>query len=162
MYDKLYHGAAYYPELWDAETIKKDIVLMKEAGINVVRMGEFAWATMEPEKDKINLDFFEEMINLLYKNGIETILCTPTPTPPIWLTHHHPKRMFVDQDGNVMSHGARQQICTNNKHFRERSDIIVTAMAQRFADHPAVIAWQLDNEFKCHVAECYCETCKLL
>lgn len=162
MYDKLYHGAAYYPELWDAEVIKEDIKWMKEAGINVVRMGEFAWATMEPEKDKINLDFFEEIVNLLYQNGIETILCTPTPTPPVWLTHNHPKRMFVDKDGTVMSHGARQQICTNNRHFRERSDIIVKAMAQRFADNPAVIAWQLDNEFKCHVAECYCETCKKL
>lgn len=79
---------------------------MKKVGVNVVRMGEFAWAKMEPKQDQIDISFFVDIIDKLYENGIETIICTPTPTPPIWLTHGHPERMYVDADGTVMSHGA--------------------------------------------------------
>jgi beta-galactosidase len=82
---KLYHVAAYYPELWSENVIEQDIKLMLETGINVVRIGEFAWSTIEPVEDKINMSFFEDIVNKLYDHGIETIFCTPTPTPPIWV-----------------------------------------------------------------------------
>ncbi|MCY9668108.1 beta-galactosidase [Paenibacillus alginolyticus] len=157
---KLYHGTAYYPELWDERTMEEDIRYMKEAGINVVRMGEFAWAKMEPEQDKIDLSFFAAIIRKLYENGIQTIMCTPTPTPPIWLSHNHPERMFVDAEGRTMSHGARQHACTNHPFYRERSRMVIEALAKAVGRLPGVIGWQTDNEFKCHVAECYCETCK--
>lgn len=162
MKSQLYYGAAYYPELWDEKTIEEDIRYMKKVGINVVRMGEFAWAKMEPKQDQIDISFFVDIIDKLYENGIETIICTPTPTPPIWLTHGHPERMYVDADGTVMSHGARQHVCTNNPFFRERSRIIIEAMSKAVGNHPGVIAWQTDNEFKCHVQECMCSTCKKL
>ena len=42
-----YLGAAYYPELWDKSEILKDVERMKSVGINCVRVGEFAWGTME-------------------------------------------------------------------------------------------------------------------
>ncbi|MFS0637669.1 beta-galactosidase [Mesobacillus foraminis] len=159
---KLYHGAAYYPELWDEKTIEEDIELMKEAGINVARIGEFAWSQMEPAEGEISLTFFEEMINKLYENGIDTVMCTPTPTPPIWLSHGHPERMYVESDGTVMGHGSRQHVCTNNRYFRERAAIITEHIAQALGNLPGLIGWQIDNEFKCHVAECMCETCKEL
>ncbi|WP_078544594.1 beta-galactosidase [Litchfieldia alkalitelluris] len=162
MTKKLYHGAAYYPELWPEETIEEDIKYMLEAGINVVRIGEFAWSSMEKEEGKIDLSFFVNIINRLSEHGIETVMCTPTPTPPIWLTHNHPERMHVDQEGHVMVHGSRQHICTNNPVFREKAAIITREIAKAIGNLPDVIAWQLDNEFKCHVSECYCETCKSL
>lgn len=162
MVNKLYYGAAYYPELWHEEAITTDIRYMLELGINVVRMGEFAWSTMEPNENDISLDYFAATIDRLYDAGIETVMCTPTPTPPIWMSHGHPERLFVDSEGDTMSHGARQHMCTNNAYFRERTRVIVEAMAQAVGNHPGVIAWQIDNEFKCHVAECYCETCKRL
>lgn len=84
---KLYHGACYYPELWDEETIQQDIDIMREVGVNVVRIGEFAWSVMEPEEGKIDVGFFKEIIARLYESGIETIMCTPTLTPPIWFSH---------------------------------------------------------------------------
>jgi beta-galactosidase len=116
MSKKLYHGAAYYPELWDEKVIEEDIIEMKKTGINVVRIGEFAWASMEPEEGKFDLSFFTRMINNLYENGIETVMCTPTPTPPIWFSHNHPERMYVDADGKVMGHGSRQHACTNHPY----------------------------------------------
>jgi beta-galactosidase len=159
---KLYHGAAYYPELWNNAAIEQDIKLMKEAGINVARIGEFAWSTMEPEEGNIDIRFFAEMIHKLYENGIETVMCTPTPTPPIWLSHGHPERMYVDEHGTVMGHGSRQHVCTNNAYFREKADMITEQIAKAVGSLPGVIGWQIDNEFKAHVAECMCATCKSL
>lgn len=162
MSKKLYHGAAYYPELWDEKVIDEDIKLMKKTGINVVRIGEFAWAAMEPEEDKFDLNFFINIINKLYKNGIETVMCTPTPTPPIWFTDGHPERMYVDHDGRVMGHGSRQHACTNHPYFRERAVLIAENIAKAVGGLPGVIGWQIDNEFKCHISECMCGTCKEL
>lgn len=157
---KTYYGAAYYPELWDKKTIEQDIRLMKETGINVVRMGEFVWSKMEPNQDEINVAYFTDIIHRLYENGIETVFCTPTPTPPIWMSHGHSERMHVNENGVTMVHGSRQHACTNNDFFRERSRIIIKAIAKSLGRLPGLIAWQTDNEFKCHVSECMCESCK--
>ncbi len=162
MIKKLYHGAAYYPELWSREIIDQDIVHMKAAGINVVRMGEFLWSRLEPMENEIDTSFLVEMVDLFYSNGIETILCTPTVTPPIWLTDGNPETLVVDASGTRMHHGARQHVCTNHPYFRERSEIIVEHMARAVGKHPGVILWQLDNELKSHVSECMCDTCKEL
>lgn len=159
---KLYHGAAWYPELWEEAVLEQDMALMKEAGINVVRIGEFAWAAMEPVEGEIDLSFFVRVIERLYENGIETVLCTPTPTPPVWLTHGHPERSYVDADGRVMGHGSRQHICTNNAYFREKAAIITEHIAKAAGRLPGLIAWQIDNEFKAHVSACMCGTCKSL
>ncbi|WP_202077727.1 beta-galactosidase [Caldalkalibacillus salinus] len=159
---QLYHGAAYYPELWDAKTREEDIRLMKKTGINVVRMGEFAWSTMEPEEDNIDIQFFADMIDQLYHHGIDTIMCTPTPTPPIWLSHGHPERMHVHQDGTTMAHGSRQHVCTNHPYFRKRAAIITEHMARAIGTRPGLVGWQIDNELKAHVGECYCATCQTL
>ncbi len=157
---KFYHGAAYYPELWSPAERVRDIQQMKELNINVVRMGEFAWSTMEPEPDMISLDFFIETMDMLHQAGISTVFCTPTPTPPVWLTHGHPERLHVNEKGERMNHGARQHICTNNGYFRERTAVIVEAIAKKLSGHPGLIAWQIDNEFKGHVSECHCDTCR--
>ncbi|MGM0875788.1 MAG: beta-galactosidase [Bacillota bacterium] len=162
MSKKLYHGTAYYPELWSEETIEEDIKYMIEAGINVVRMGEFAWSTIEKLEGKIDVGFFVKIINKMSEHGIETVMCTPTPTPPIWLTHNHPERMNVDEDGRIMGHGSRQHICTNNAYFRKKAAIITEEIAKAVGSLPGVIGWQIDNEFKCHVSECMCGTCKTL
>ncbi|QHZ46474.1 beta-galactosidase [Bacillus sp. NSP9.1] len=162
MKKKLYHGACFYPELWDEATLEEDIKLMKETGINVVRIGEFAWSTMEPEEGKIDVGFFADVIKKLDDNGIDTVMCTPTATPPIWLTHGHPERMYVNEKGETMGHGSRQHVCTNHPYFRKRARLITEQIAEKIGRLLGLIGWQLDNEFKCHVAECMCETCKTL
>ena len=160
MNNKLYYGAAWYPELWSEDVLEQDILLMKETGINIVRIGEFSWSVLEPEEGKINIRSFVKYIEKLHRNGIDTVMCTPTATPPIWLTHEHPERCYVDESGKVMGHGARQHICTNNPYFRERAAIITEQLAREIGALPGLIMWQLDNEFKAHVSECMCDICK--
>lgn len=151
----LYHGVAYYPELWPEADVERDIAEMRKLGLNVARMGEFAWAKMEPEEGEISLDFFRRVMDKLHAAGIQVVLCTPTATPPVWLTHGHPERAFMDASGNVMIHGARQHVSYEHPAVRKASFRIVEAMARELGRHPALIAWQIDNEFKCHVAEDY-------
>lgn len=157
---KLYYGAAYYPELWNDDVIEQDIALMKEANINVVRMGEFAWSVLEPHENDFHVDAFVEVIKKLHDNGINTVFCTPTATPPIWISNNHPERMIVDVNGRTMTHGGRQQVCTNNPYFRKRAEIIIDKIAQVYGNMPGVIGWQLDNEIKGNVSECYCDECR--
>ncbi|HYD83129.1 MAG TPA: beta-galactosidase, partial [Opitutus sp.] len=150
---KLFHGVCYYPELWPETEIDRDIAEMKRVGINFVRMGEFAWSRIEPEEGRISLDFFVGVMDRLHAAEIGVVLCTPTPTPPVWLTHGHPERCFVDADGNVMGHGARQHASYENPDVRAACLRIVEACSAALGKHPALVAWQIDNEFKCHVAE---------
>lgn len=152
-------GVPYYPEHWSIKDRKQDPLRMKAAGVNVVRMAEFAWSLMEPQRDQFDFSLFQEVSEKMGKHGIKTILCTPTATPPRWLTEGNEKWFRVDVDGNPMQHGNRQHVCTNNHEFRAESRRITRVMAEAFKDNPQVIGWQTDNEFYCHFSECYCDAC---
>lgn len=151
--EKLVHGVCYYPELWPSEDIERDIAEMKDLGINTIRIGEFAWSSMEPEEGKISTDFFLEVLNKFYAAGIAVVFCTPTPTPPVWLTHGHPDRLFMNFDGERLIHGSRQHVSYEHPAVRAACFRIVERIAKDLGSHPAIIAWQIDNEIKCHVAE---------
>ncbi|MCK5739517.1 beta-galactosidase [bacterium] len=157
---KLYQSAAYYPELWPLDQIDNDIQRMQTAGLNAVRITEFAWSRMEPEEGKYDFEWLQLTLDKLHAAGIGAILCTPTPTPPAWLTEKHPEMLFVNRDDKTMIHGARRHYCYNSPVYREHSARITTEIARRFGRHPAVIGWQTDNEFFCHVQACYCDTCR--
>ncbi len=150
---KLYHGVAYYPELWPLDNIDDDIAEMKKIGINVARMAEFAWSTMETEEGKIDLSLFKMVMDKMHKAGIHVVLCTPTATPPIWLTHGHPERLHKNEDGEILSHGARQHASYEHPAVKKACFNIIRAMTKELGEHPALIGWQLDNEMKAHVAE---------
>ena len=156
---KLYYGAAYYPELW-LDKVAEDIKLMKEVGINLVRVGEFAWAYLEPEEGKYEFEWLEEVLNKVYENGIKFILCTPTATPPIWVTYNYPETRYVDRDGIQHVHGSRQHVCVNSPKYIALTKKIVEEIAKRFGTHKGLIGWQIDNEFLCHRRGCYCDRCK--
>jgi beta-galactosidase len=152
-------GAPYYPEHWTPEDRENDPERMAAAGMNVVRMAEFAWDLMEPRPGKFDFSLFDETIERLGSHGIQTILCTPTAAPPRWLSLRHPDWMRIDRNGRPMIHGSRQHFCTNQPGFRKESARITKAMASHFATNPQVIGWQTDNEFYCHINECYCPAC---
>jgi beta-galactosidase len=149
----LHHGACYYPELWPEADIERDIAGIKAAGLTVVRMGDFAWSHLEPEDGKISLALFVKVMDRLHAAGIGVVFCTPTASAPIWLTHGHPERCFVDAEGRVMSHGARQHVSYEHPDVRAACFRIVDAIGRALGNHPALVAWQIDNEFKCHVGE---------
>ncbi len=149
----LYHGASYYPELWPEADIDRDIAGIKAAGLNVVRLGDFAWSHLEPEEGRISTALFARVMDKLHAAGIGVVFCTPTASAPVWLSHGHPERRFVDAEGRVMSHGARQHVSYEDPAVRAACFRIVEALGRDLGRHPALVAWQIDNEFKCHVGE---------
>ena len=146
-----YHGAAYYPELWPEENIDRDIKQMHEAGINVVRIGEFAWANMETVEGKFSFDFFIRVMDKMHAASIATVMCTPTATPPIWVIDGHPNRCVKTAEGVILSHGSRQHASYCHPDVRKYCFRIVDELAKAVGKHPGLLAWQIDNELKCHV-----------
>jgi len=159
-WNRFLFGVVYYPEHWTTNERRDDVRLMAEAGVNTVRMAEFAWDRMEPEEGVFDFSFFDEAIRELSAVGISTVLCTPTAAPPRWLTEAHPDWLRVDADGRTMVHGSRQHVCTTHPGFREASRRITLAMAEHFSGNRDVIGWQTDNELNCHFRECHCEACQ--
>ncbi|WP_455382710.1 beta-galactosidase [Salinispira pacifica] len=158
--DHLLFGAAYYPEQWDEQTRAQDVVRMRDARFNCVRMGEFAWARLEPEQDRFDFSLFDEQIELLGAAGIRTMMGTPSAAPPAWLTAAHPELLRVDREGRRMAHGSRQHACYNSPVFRERTAAAVRELASHYRSNTNVVGWQVDNEFFCHFRECYCDSCR--
>lgn len=157
-----YLGAAYYPEAWPPAQLDTDIALMQQAGINLVRIAEFAWAKLEPQPGVYDFGWLHTVVEKLGAAGIPIIMGTPTCTPPVWLSEAHPQILFVREDGSVMGHGSRRHACPNNPIFRDSSARIVTALAKAFGHDPRIIGWQIDNEVGSpwQFRSCCCTVCR--
>ena len=160
MQDQMYIGAAYYPELWDKDEIEKDIARCKQAGVNVLRIGEFSWSELEPREGEFHLEWLKDVVDRLYEAGIFVVLCTPSATPPRWLLTHYPETRMVMHDLVRADVSSRCHTCKTSPIMREKNRIIVTKLCEAFAHHPGVIGWQIDNEIFPYTNGCYCENCK--
>lgn len=140
-------GTAWYPEQWPESRWEADLTLMQQAGIHLVRVGEFAWSRMEPAEGQYDLDWLERAINAAGKHGIYTVVGTPTAAPPAWLTQKYPETLRVDEEGHRAEHGNRQQFNWANAKYREMARKIAEQLAKRLGHNPYVLGWQIDNEY---------------
>ncbi|RDZ59696.1 beta-galactosidase, partial [Haloferax sp. Atlit-12N] len=153
-------GVCYFPEHWPREQWESDARQMAEAGIEYVRLAEFSWGVIEPTLGGLDFSWLDEAVDILADHGLNVVLCTPTATPPKWLVDEHPEILQADPDGTPRHFGSRRHYCFNSPRYREETRRIVSEMAAHYADHPAVVGWQTDNEFGCHgTVRCYCEDC---
>ncbi len=143
---KFLYGVDYYPEAWDESQWEKDATMMQEAGINFVRLAEFAWVKMEPQEGHFNFDWLDRALKVLNAHGIKAVLGTPTASPPAWLYEKYPDIAAMDPNGTRYRYGSRRNYCLHNPAFIAATRRIVTAMAEHYKDHPGVIGWQIDNE----------------
>lgn len=159
MNDPILFGAAYYPEDWPESQRPRDIEMMKKAGMNVMRFGEFAWHNMEPRPGEFDFSWLHRVVDDLGKNGIKSILGTPTATPPRWFLLRYPDAAVLEPNGQRALHGGRRHCCSNNPDYRRHSAAIVEAMAKEFGNDPNVIGWQIDNEIY-GGSNCCCDHCR--
>lgn len=143
-------GVCYYPEHWPESLWPEDARRMRELGISVVRIGEFSWSRLEPQRDSFQFDWLHRAIDTLHAEGLEVVLGTPTATPPKWLIDEHPSILAVDDTGQPRTFGSRRHYCFSSTVYRQECHRIVEKMAAAFGHHPAVTAWQTDNEYGCH------------
>lgn len=151
-------GTCYYPEHWSQELWREDLLRMKEAGIEVIRIAEFAWSKIELREGEFDYSFFDDFLDLAEEEGMKVIFCTPTATPPAWLTHKYPEVLNADIRGNLYSHGARRHYNYNSPVYREKAAIITEKSAKHYGKRKCIIGWQLDNEFNCENSEFYSES----
>ncbi|MFC5466840.1 beta-galactosidase [Lederbergia graminis] len=156
MEEKIYIGAGYYPDHWPRERWPKDIAMMKEAGIKVLRLAELSWSFLEPTDGEFDFTWLDEFMEMASKEGIQFMLSTPFEASPPWLRKKHPEIVRTDNFGRI--HGARGLHCKNNKTFIHYVDRLTNKMAAHYANHESVIGWQIDNELR--NVECYCPDCR--
>jgi beta-galactosidase len=149
-------GSAYYPEQWPRERWALDAQLMADVGLTLVRMGEFAWAELEPEAGRLDFTWLDDAIDLFAGQGLEVVLGTPTAAPPMWLVREHPDILPLAADRHRVGFGTRRHYCPNAPAFLAATDRIVAALGDHYGRDARVCAWQIDNELG---ARCYCEHC---
>ena len=157
---KVLVGVDYYPEQWPRARWPIDAKLMADAGVRVVRVGEFAWSEFEPAPGRYAFAWLDDALQLLRQHDISVVLGTPTATPPAWLIQRHPEILPVDPDGVRVGFGGRRHYCPTRAVYRRYAGEIVTSLADHYREHGAVIGWQIDNEFACHRGGCFCEECR--
>lgn len=143
-------GCCYYPEHWPENIWAEDARRMAEMGLELVRIGEFAWSRIEPEPGRYDWGWLDRAIHTLASAGLQIILGTPTATPPKWLVDRMPDMIALDEQGRPRRFGSRRHYCFSHPSYRAECRRIVTALAERYGRHPAIIMWQTDNEYGCH------------
>ncbi|GGR75515.1 beta-galactosidase [Streptomyces aureoverticillatus] len=160
-YDKLSslaYGGDYNPEQWGPDTHAEDMELMREAGVNLVTLGIFAWATTEPTPGAWDFTWLDAHMDRLADAGVAVCLATMTASPPPWLARLHPETLPVMEDGTRLYPGSRQHWCPSSPVYRRYAVRLVERLATRYAGHPALALWHIGNEYGCHISRhCHCE-----
>lgn len=151
------YGGDYNPEQWPRETWDDDMRLMREAGVNLVSIGMWAWAKLETDENVFDFAWLDELLDLLHSNGIAAALGTPTAAPPAWFFAKYPESRVITRDGVALGFGSRGMVSPASAAYREAIVRVASALAERYANHPAVAMWHVHNEYGAPVAECYSE-----
>ncbi|MCI1635442.1 beta-galactosidase [Bifidobacterium sp.] len=147
---EIWYGGDYNPEQWPEEIWDEDVALMRKAGVNLVSLGIFSWAKLQPSEDTWDFDWLDRIIEKLGTAGIAVDLASATASPPMWLTQAHPEVLWRDERGNVCWPGARQHWRATSPVFREYALALCTKMAEHYRDNPYIVAWHVNNEYGCH------------
>src|SRR6185503_8390839 len=154
-------GVDYYPDQTPESLWEEDAHKISEAGLTNVRIAEFAWALMEPAEGKFDFAWLQRSVDILHRSNIGVILGTPSAAPPPWLTMKYPDVVEVNDKGEKLRPGGRRFTCPTNATYRRLSVAAATEMARKFAGHPGVIGWQIDNEFTLGSSpRCFCDYCR--
>lgn len=145
----LHLAVDYYPSQWPESEWESDISQMRDSNISFVRINEFDWSVIEPAEGQYNFTLLDKSLELLHKYGIQAIVGTPTATPPNWITQKYDVS-FVDVTNTTLVFGSRRHYSPSSFDYRNLSQTITQKLAERYGSHPAVVGWQLDNEFGCH------------
>jgi len=143
-------GVCYYPEHWPEAQWADDAKRMAELGLRWVRIAEFAWSRIEPEPGRFDWGWLDRAVETLANAGLKIVMCTLTATPPKWLVDRHPDILAHGLDGQPRRFGSRRHYDFSSRVYRGESQRITRAVAERYGQHPAVAAWQTDNEYGCH------------
>lgn len=153
------HGADYNPDQWqhDPHVLEEDIRMMKLAKCNVMAVGIFAWSALEPEEGVFTFDWLDRVLDKFAANGIYAWLATPSGARPAWMAEQYPEVLRVGPNRVRNLFGTRHNHCYTSPVYREKVTIMNKQLAERYAQHPAVVGWHISNEYG---GECHCNYCQ--
>ena len=156
----LWHGGDYNPDQWPDKTLDDDIRLMNLSGCNVMSVGIFSWAHLEPAPGEFDFAWLDRVMDRLHDGGVYVALATPSAAHPRWLSDMHPEVLGVDESGRRLSHGSRVRYCPSSPVYRRHVQRINRALAKRYGDHPALVLWHVSNEYSSLSGKgCRCNLC---
>lgn len=153
-------GADWNPDQWPKTVWLRDIELMVEAKVNLVSFPVFGWSQLEPSEGEFDFTLLDELMDQLAAKNIGADLATATATPPAWLVRKYGDVLPVDSAGVTLDYGSRQSYCPNSPSFRSGIARLVSKLAERYKDHPALKMWHISNEYGDHISRCYCQNCE--
>ena len=153
--DAICFGGDYNPEQWPEEVWARDVALMRAAGVNLVSIGIFSWAMIQPEEGRYDFGWLDRVFALLHAGGIRIDLGTPTASPPAWFFHTYPDSRVVTRTGTVLGFGSRGMASPSSPDYRRAAVAVTRELARRYGKHPALALWHVHNEYGAPVSECY-------
>lgn len=153
------HGGDYNPDQWQnyPEILEDDLRMMKEAHVNTVTVGVFAWDSLEPREGEYHFEWLDKVFEDVYKMGGNIILATPSGGRPQWMSKKYEEVNRVDEMGHRHHHGFRHNHCYSSPIYRQKVQQINRELAKRYGNHPALLMWHVSNEYS---GECFCEYCQ--
>lgn len=153
---KIWYGGDYNPDQWPREIWQEDMRLFKLAHIDVASLPIFSWSLLQPEEERYEFGWLNEILDLMAKNGMYACLATSTAAHPAWMARRYPDVLRVDFQGRKRRFGIRHNSCPNSPTYRYYSRRLASKLAERYKDHPTLVAWHVSNEYG---GSCYCENC---
>ena len=153
------HGGDYNPDQWldYPEILQKDLELMEKAHANTFSLGMFSWAALEPTEGDFHFEWLDKIMDDIYALGGNVILATPSGARPAWMSQKYPEVLRTNSNREKMLQGGRHNHCFSSPLYREKIAIINRKLAERYADHPALLMWHISNEYS---GDCHCEYCQ--
>ena len=153
----MFYGGDYNPNQWPDDILTEDIRLFQKAHINSATLNVFSWAKIQPSENTYDFSYLDRAVSQLTENGIEIVMATSTAALPAWMVKTHPEVMYTDYEGRRHVFGQRHNFCPNSAVYRDLAGRLVRRLAEKYARHPGVTAWHVNNEYG---TMCYCENCQ--
>jgi beta-galactosidase len=156
MSDKIRYGGDYNPEQWPQEVWDEDHRLFTQAGIDTLTVGVFSWSLTQPAEDCCDFTVLDRILDRAAAEGRQVCLATGTAALPPWLAKRHPEVNRTDFEGRRHRYGQRHNFCPSSPAYRSHATALAERLAERYADHPTLVAWHINNEYG---GACYCDLC---
>lgn len=143
--DHIFFGTAYYDEYLPCERTRRDFQMMKDAGMNTVRIAESTWSTLEPSEGAYDFTHLDRMLDAASQFGMNVIIGTPTYAIPAWLAKKAPDILALTEDGQEI-YGRRQNMDLTSPVYLHYAEKIIRVLMAHVCAHPNVIGYQIDNE----------------
>ncbi|SNT60701.1 beta-galactosidase/beta-galactosidase [Asanoa hainanensis] len=165
-------GAQYYrPPNPPRDDWERDLRRMREAGFDTVKLWA-CWSWMQPTPGAIDFDDLDTLFDLAHRAGLGVVVNTILENAPYWLAAAHPSAHYQDQDQRVVRLTAAMNtpgggwpgLCFDNPGVADAASAFLTAVVERYRDHPALRVWDVWNEPHLEPASyfpdrlyCYCD-----